>query len=165
VSNVVSWSARKEIGDAHEARVHNELERRGWTVAPYGQGVLPEPIRRALKATDSAMRWDPDLVAALGTSVCLIDAKSAMRGEEAHRYTISRKALRAHLQMWALLDLPIYYVFSNLGVATAVDVMQYCRLARLGETGGYVSLPAGVPVPFDEVFGSPTSAVTALRAA
>lgn len=165
MSNVIEWTERKRVGDAHEARVRDELERRGWTVAPYGQGVLPEPIRRALKTTDSAMRWDPDLVAALGSYVCLIDAKSAMRGEATTRYNISRKALRAHLQMWALRDLPIYYVFSNLGVATAVEVMQYCRLATLGNTSGYVSVPAGVPVPFDEVFGSPQTAMATVRAA
>lgn len=162
---VTSWTARKEVGDAHEARVRYELEQRGWTVAQYGQALLPEQIRRALKVTDSAMRWDPDLVAACGSYVCLVDAKAAMRGADAHRYNISRKALKAHLAMFAMLDLPIYYVFSNLGVATAVDVMQYCRLTAVSQTSGYVSLPAGVPVPFDEVFGSPTPAAQALRAA
>jgi uncharacterized protein YceK len=159
--SVINWAERKTVGDAHELRVRGELEQRGYTVSPYGQGVLAEPIRRALKMTDSSMRWDPDMVAACGSFICLIDAKTAMRGEEAHRYTISRKALSAHLRMSAMLDLPIYYVFSNLGVATAVEVMQHCGLARIGQTGGYVSLPASAPLPFDEVFGAPQAATLA----
>jgi hypothetical protein len=149
------FAERKAVGDEHEVRVRTELERRGWTVAPYGQGILPEQIRRALKHTDSLMRWDPDFVAAQGSSICLVDAKSSIRGDDAWTYTLSRKALRAHLRMWAELDLPIVYVFQNLGVATPAEVMQFCRLASLGEAGGYVSFPAGLPAPFDDYFGAP----------
>lgn len=165
MTNLPTWPDRRAVGDEHERRVREELERRGWTVNPYGQGVLSEEIRRALKTTDSPMRWDPDLVAACGSSICLVDAKTAMRGEAAHHYSISRKAVQAHVQMWARLDIPIYYVFSNLGVATVLDVMHYCRLATLGQTGGYISLPAGIPMPFDEVFGSPPPVGAALRVA
>lgn len=154
VTMLPRYADRKAVGDSHEDRVQRELTQRGWTVAPYGQGVLPEPIRRALRNTDSMMRWDPDMVAAQGSTICLIDAKASMRSEDAWSYTISRKALRAHLRMSADLDLPIYYVFSNLGVATPVEVMQFCRLASLGQAGGYVSFGAGLPRPFDDVFGT-----------
>jgi hypothetical protein len=150
----INWTTRKATGDAHECRVQRELEARGWTVAAYGQGLLPEPIRRALQCTESTMRWDPDIVAARGSTMYLIDAKAAMRGDEARTYTISRKALRAHMRMWVDLDLPIYYVFSDLGVATPAEVMQFCGLERLGEAGGYVSFGCGLPRPFDEAFGS-----------
>jgi hypothetical protein len=166
VATLPAYADRQAVGDAHEQRVRLELEQRGWTVAPYGQGVLPEPIRRALKTTDSPMRWDPDLVAASGSSICLIDAKAAMRGTDAWSYTVSRKALQAHLRMWTTLDLPLYYVFSNLGAATPAEVMQFCRLSRLGNAGGYVSFPAGLPRPFDDVFGQPAmDAMTDLRRA
>lgn len=161
MSNVItpSWEDRKAVGDAHEDRVRWELERRGWTVAPYGQGILPEQIRRALKQTDSPMRWDPDMVAANGSTVCLIDAKASMRGDDAWTYTISRKAVRAHLRMWSELDLPIVYVFSNLGVATPAEVLQFCRLQTTGSAGGYLSFPAGLPRPFDDYFGIPAHQV------
>lgn len=154
--NVTQWAERKAVGDAHEERVRGELERRGWTVAAYGQGILPEPIRQALRHTDSRMRWDPDFVAANGSTLCLIDAKACMRGEDSWTYTISRKAVRAHLRLWADLDLPVVYVFQNLGVATPSEVMQFCRLAAIGEAGGYLSFPAGLPRPFDDYFGVPT---------
>lgn len=165
VTALSTWAERKAVGDPHEDRVRTELEQRGWTTAPYGQGILPEPIRRALKHTDSIMRWDPDLVAAQGSTICMIDAKSSMKGEDAWTYHVSRKAIRSHLRMWAELDLPIYYVFSNLGVATPAQVMQWCRLASIGEAGGYLSLPAGLPMPFDDVFGMPTASVSQLRSA
>ena len=109
------------------------------------------------------MRWDVDMVAAHGSTVCLIDAKNSMRGDDAFTYTISRKALRAGIRMVAELDLPLYYVFANLGVATPAEVMQFCRLASLGEAGGYLSFPAGLPRPFDDVFGC--SPIGVLRAA
>ncbi|MEV1315415.1 hypothetical protein AB0J14_04940 [Micromonospora arborensis] len=149
------WAARKAVGDDHEHRIARELELRLWTVAPYGQGVLPDSIRRALGTTESQMRWDPDLVACQGSTLALIDGKCSMRGEAAHTFTVSRKALRAHVRMWAERDLPIYYVFANMGVATPAEVLQFCRLSSVGEAGGYVSFPAGLPRPFDEVFGPP----------
>jgi hypothetical protein len=166
VTALSTWAERKAVGDPHEDRVRSELEQRGWTAASYGQGILPEPIQRALKHTNSIMRWDPDLVAAQGSSICLVDAKSSMRGDDAWTYHVSRKAIRAHLRMWTELDLPIYYVFHNLGVATPAQLMQWCRLSTLGEAGGYLSIPAGLPVPFDDVFGMPNAAtVSALRRA
>jgi hypothetical protein len=99
------------------------------------------------------MRWDPDLVAAHGSTLCLVDCKSSMRGEDAHLYTISRKALRAHRGLAVDLDLPIYYVFANLGVCTPEEVMQANRLSSLGEAGGYVTIPSGMARPFDDTFG------------
>jgi hypothetical protein len=153
-----SWAERKAVGSEHEQRVWREFEARNHAVARYGQGILPAPIQRALGATDSIMRWDPDLIVAQGTALALIDCKASMRGNSADRYTISKKALRAHLRMSAERELPFYYVFSNLGVATPHEVMQFCGLRTLGAAaGGYVSFLAGRPHPFDEVFGCPVA--------
>lgn len=153
VISMSAWSERKAVGDAHEQRVREELERRGWTVSTYGQAILDERIRRALRTTNSRRRWDPDLIAANGTTIALIDAKSCMRGEDAHTFHISRKALRAGRDLSAADDLPLYYVFANLGVATPTEIMQICRLASLGEAGGYLSFGSGLLRPFDDVFG------------
>lgn len=158
------WNARLATGLEHEERVRAELERRGWTTSPYGQGVLDEQVRRALKLTDSPRRFDPDFIVAQGSTVCGIDAKATMRGDAAHTYTISRKVLEAHLRIWANDDLAIYYVFSNLGVATPHEVMQFCHVTRIGEVNGsYVSFAAGAPRPFDEVFGPPADLSAAVR--
>lgn len=149
------WHERKAVGDDLERRIREELERRGWTAAPYGQGILPDPIRRTLGSTNSNMRWDPDIIAVHGSTACLIDGKSSMRGEDARVFHLSRKALAAGLRIWIERDLPVYYVFANLGVATPAEVMQFCGLSTVGAAGGYVTFAAGAPRPFDEVFGSP----------
>lgn len=122
----------------------------------YGQGVWPERISAALRHTDSAMRWEPDLIASYGSTIRLIDCKASMRGEDAYQYTISRKAITAHLRMFAERDLPIYYVFDNLGVATPYEVMQFCRIDRIGSAGAYLTIQSGMPRPFDDAFGIPS---------
>lgn len=157
---VLDYVQRKAIGDNHEARVQQELERRGWTVGRYGQGILPEVVTRALGRTESRLRWDPEFVVANGSTVCLVDAKGARSGADAYTYTISRKALRAGLRITAELDLPLVYVFANLGVATPFEVMQFCRQLTLGESGGYLSFPSGLARPFDDMFG-PTLSLAA----
>lgn len=150
---VIDFATRKKVGDSHEERVRTELERRGWTVAAYGQGVLPEPITRALGRTNSRLRWDPDLIAARGQDIALIDAKASMRGADAWSYTISKKALQAGLQLWAELDLPVLYVFDNLGVATPAEVLQFCRVPTPSHAAAWLSFATGLPKPFDDVFG------------
>lgn len=158
----MTFADRKAFGDQHEARVRQELERRGWSVAQYGQGILPGAICRALARTESAFRFDPDFVVARGSDICLIDAKSSMRGENARAYTISRKSLRAGVRKVAEVDLPLYYVFHNLGVATPHELMQFSGVSSLGASGGYLSFGSHLPRPFDEVFGhSPISLAAA----
>ena len=44
------------MGDAHERRVAEELALRGWDVSPWGQGVLTEAVRVALRGTESSLR-------------------------------------------------------------------------------------------------------------
>jgi hypothetical protein len=151
---VIEFPVRKAVGDAHEQRVRAELERRGWTVAEYGQGVLPDEIRRPLGRTNSRLRFDPDFIAARGSRVVMVDAKSSMRGENADNFTISRKALDAHMRLWVETGLPMLYVFANLGVASPADVLRFCGLKTTAEAGAYVSFSARMPGPFDATFGA-----------
>lgn len=156
ITSITTWTRRKAVGDGLEKRVREELERRGWTVMPYGQGQWPEAISAALRMTDSTMRHEVDLIAVLGTTLRLIDCKASIRGAEANQYTISRKTLAAHLRMVVDRDLPVYYVFDNLGVLKPWQVLDINGLDRLGGPGGaYLTVPAGAPHPFDEVFGAP----------
>lgn len=160
------WSQRKAVGDAHEARVRAELEARNWTVQPYGQGIFSEQVRHALQTANSEMRYDPDMVAVRNTDICFIDAKASMQGRYADTYRITRRSLNAARRFWVMFDLPVWFVFSNMGVASPADVMDYCGLTRLGAAGGYVSFSAGLPKPFELIFGPPTGGVmSVLRAA
>ncbi len=74
-----NWAAHKAAGDLHEQRVLHELALRGWTAHPFGQGTFPAPIQDALSRTGSALRQLPDMIAARGTDVVTIDAKTSLR--------------------------------------------------------------------------------------
>ncbi|WP_433615408.1 hypothetical protein ACQP2P_11490 [Dactylosporangium sp. CA-139114] len=164
---MTAWDRRKIIGDALEQRVADELRSRAWVVNPWGQGVFEEGIQRALRRTDSSVRWTPDLVAARGETVCFIDCKANMTGGARRRHAIERAAVRAHLQLVAWTDLPVYYVFDDLGVATPYDVLAAGRrgpTSFVGSGAPYYLISTSMDRPFDTVFG-PLQQPIATRAA
>lgn len=120
---MTNWQLRKRVGDAHEQRVAQLLQRRGWDVNQWGQGVLSVPVQTALRGTDSSLRWTPDLLAARGRDIALIDCKARMTSTASRRHAVERAAVRAHLQLTAWVCLPVYYVFDDLGVLTPYDVL------------------------------------------
>jgi hypothetical protein len=164
ITTQASFEQRLATGLDHEQRVQTELEARGWAVSPYGEGVLSDPVRWALQRTESYRRSDPDFYAAHGSTIYGIDAKTAMRGELAAVYRISRRTLADHLRMWAEGEPPIYYVFGNLGVATPAEVLRFHGVDSISQvSGSYVVVDAGRPRPFDEVFGPPALLQAAVR--
>jgi hypothetical protein len=153
---MTSWNARKAVGDALEQTVAEELTLRGWTVNPWGQGILTGPVRGALHRTDSSMRWMPDLVVARGEIVALIDCKGQMTSGTTQRHCIERAAVRAHLQLAAWMELPVYYVFDSLGVLTPHDVVMAGRMGphtNVGSGAPYYLIGTGLDRPFDDIFG------------
>ncbi|MDX5563746.1 hypothetical protein PYK79_10825 [Streptomyces sp. ID05-04B] len=150
------WQQRKAVGDAHEQYVAEELTLRGWEVNAWGQGVLTRSVRGALRRTDSSLRWTPDLVAARGEIVALIDCKSRMTSGASDRHAVERAAVKAHLQLAAWTDLPVYYVFDDLGVLTPHDVLMAGRLGphtRVGSGAPYYLIGTQLDRRFDDIFG------------
>ncbi|MGW1094157.1 hypothetical protein ACWD5W_00020 [Streptomyces sp. NPDC002455] len=148
-----SFQNRKAIGDAHEQRVTQELNRRGWHVSPWGQG-----IRYALHRTSSSLRWTPDLIAAQGRQVVLIDCKSRMTSQTSRRHVVERAAVTAHLQLVAWPQLPLYYIFDNLDLLTPYDALGYGQEGPRTAAGSgtpYLLVPADQSMPFEDVFGRP----------
>lgn len=160
---MTSWGTRKEIGDALETHVRNELRSRGWAADRWGQGILDEQVRGILRQSDSAARWTPDLIAGRDDRICFVDCKAAMTSRASRRHAVERAAVRAHLQLVAWTNLPLYYVFDNLGVATPYDAL------ITGTDGPRQSAGSGTPYfliaaandrSFDSIFGGfgpPTS--------
>jgi hypothetical protein len=145
------------MGDELEQRVAEELTLRGWTVNRWGQGVFTEPVRRALRRTDSPIRWTPDLVAVFLNSWVLIDCKGRMTSTTSKRHAIQRDAVKAHLQYVAWTYLPVYYVFDDLGVLSPHDVLTCGRVGphtRVGSGAAYYLVPESLTRPFDAVFGT-----------
>lgn len=162
---MAEWQARKRLGDQHELRVLNELQRRGWTVHPCGQGTYPGPIQRALSACDSALRQFPDVIAARGVDVVTIDAKTRMRPHTG-RYAISRACVQAGLQFaGANAPIPLYYVLgdasSDLAVLTPAEISAYTMIGHLHPSGAYYFVEAHRARHFDTVFGAIPQAMTA----
>lgn len=140
---------------------------RGWHVNPWGQGVLDEPVREALKSGyGENIRHTPDLLAAREGEVILIDCKSRMTSSDTGRHSISRAAVRAHRQIEAVYDVPIYYVFDDLGVLTPWEVITVGGAGphlRVGNRGSYYLVSAGLTRPFDDVFGAEIGQFDGLR--
>lgn len=152
-----SFQHRKVVGDAHEERVAEELVLRGWDVSAWGQGVLTEAVRSALRGTDSSLRWTPDLVAAKGSEIFLLDCKSRMTSRTTHRHAVERAAVMAHLQLAAWTQLPVCYVFDDLGILTPHDVLVSGRPGPhsvRGSGSAYYLVPTARSLAFDEVFGT-----------
>lgn len=154
-----TWDQRKPIGDAHEQRVALELNQRGWTVDPWGQGILSPAVQRAI----SRSRWAnfPDLVAARTGDLVAIDAKDRVSSAETGRYAISQKCVSFGLQFIAAFGVPIFYVFGNLGVLTPQEVMAYGTIGPRGMGGAYYLINGRLAHQFDDVFGSPVLSSTA----
>jgi Holliday junction resolvase len=149
-----TWSERKTVGDQHEQRVAVELRSRGWEVAPWGQGMLPDAIRQAASRTTWANC--PDLIAARDGDLVTIDCKDRMSSSETGRYAIARKCVSFGLQFVASFGIPTFYVFGNLGVLTPWEVMAYGSVGPRGLGGSYYLVNGRLAHQFDDVFGAPT---------
>ncbi|WP_078940541.1 hypothetical protein [Streptomyces cellulosae] len=154
---MASFQQRKAIGDAHERYVAEQLTVRGWEVDPWGQGLLSGRLQGALRRTDSFIRWFPDLIAAKGEDLVLIDCKGGMTSRKTDRHAVERAAVRAHLQLVAWTGLPVYYVFDGLGVWAPHDVLIAGRKgphSTAGSGAPYFLISASGARCFDDLFGA-----------
>ncbi|MGA5270286.1 hypothetical protein [Streptomyces lydicamycinicus] len=157
---MASFQQRKAIGDVHEQHVAEQLTLRGWEVNPWGQSLLTRRLQDALRRTDSSIRWIPDLIAAKGKGLVLIDCKSRMTSRNTGRHAVERAAVYAHLQLFAWTGLPVYYVFDDLGVLAPHDVLiagQEGPHSAAGSGAPYFLISGGVARSFDGLFGSEKS--------
>lgn len=153
---MMTFEQRLAFGEAHEQHVAEELTLRGWEVSRWGQGILGPQTRQALRHTDGSFRWQPDLVAARDDIVVMIDCKCRMTSKATDRHAVERAAVKAHRLLIAADDLPLYYVFDDLGVLTPDDVLAAGRLGphtRLGSGAPYYLVSTTVARPFDDLFG------------
>lgn len=155
---MTSFTTRLAVGEEHERRVQRELEERGWTVARWGQGILPEPVRRAIQENGSRFRHFPDLIASRPGELVTVDAKDRMRSTETNRYAVAHECVTFGLQFMAAFGIPVYYAFGNLGVLCPTEIMSYGRIGPRATGGGaYYLVPERLAHNFDDVFGSPES--------
>ena len=155
---------RLRIGQAHERQVQTELERRGWYVQPWGQGLLDDRVRQALndRAPIVLWRWIPDLIAVRGERIYLVDPKTDYRPESPN-FSIEISAIQAHRAM-SCLGLRIVYVFGDLTCNTPENIRPVGwfmpdpgrrRVAANGSGTPFALVLKSEQVPFDSCFGAP----------
>lgn len=153
----MTWDKSKAVGDAHEARVMQELASREWHTAQWGQAILPDPVRRALSASNTRWRHFPDIVAVRNGEIVAIDCKDRMASTTTGRYAIKRDCVSFGLQFLAAFNIPIFYVFGNLGVLTPTEVTSYGTIGPRATGGAYYLIGDRLGHNFDDVFGSPVA--------
>lgn len=119
------FSRRLEIAQNHEADVRNMLTLEGWLCEPFGQGMLSEQMRAALRDYPMGIRWMPDLIAhhRLGRwKPMLVDAKTCFRTRKTNNHSIEIRALESHERLEIAWDIPTIYVWDDLLTATPAHV-------------------------------------------
>lgn len=162
----MNGQTRLHVGQAHELEVAKQLERRGWAVKPWGQGLFDDNIRQALinrKDPVVYWRWIPDLIAVRGETVYLVDPKTDMRTDTPN-FSIELDAFIAHNAMRAL-GLHIVYVWADLTCNTPGRLVSAGLFTpepgrnRVATTNGsgtsFMLVRKDAQMPFDKVFGPP----------
>lgn len=155
------WQTRKQLSDAHEAVVLLLLNDAGWVAEPWGQALVSERLRQALKQVPSCpARWAPDILAVRDREWAFVDAKAEIRGDTPN-FSIEKSAVRSHFSWW---------IGHNAGTAKFIYVWDDFRCSYIDDLndtkglheGHFAGVGSGTPFwlipkqatrPFDEVFG------------
>lgn len=153
------WETRKQLAEAHEECVLDLLRQAGWVADHWGQGMLTEDLRSALRATKSPVRYAPDLLAVRGSTVAFIDAKSEIR-QDTPNFSLEKAAFQAHSQWWAGNGGHLVYVWDDFRVSHILDVTKQVADGQI-RTGNFHGSGSGTPFylipkattePFESVF-------------
>lgn len=158
----MNFSARKAMAAQHEKAVAARLESAQWNVDPFGQGLLPERQRTALRELDTPLRWLPDLIASkCGTRprIILVDAKTGWRTDTPN-YCIEKSAIDADFACLGMFRLDVLLVTGDFRVLSPSQVHRHGRLHDGRNTNGgsgtpFYLVPKTLAKDFDAVFGEP----------
>lgn len=152
---------RIRLGEAHERAVAARLVEQGWTVQPWGQGVMQEDIRTSMFHQPHTVfwRWIPDLIAIRGSRVVLVDPKTE-KNHATGNHALELDAWSAH-QIMAPLGLPIVYVWADFTCNTPDRVRPHRVVypkadgisIRDGSQTPFVLVKKSDQHPFEQWFG------------
>lgn len=119
--------ARLEQGKVFEAAVGDRLRAHGWTVEPFGQALLSEAIRTALRRhAHLPLRWMPDLLAVRGDDLpVMVDAKGGRT--DTPNYAIERDAFDGALRWWWAMRTQHWIVWHDFHWSTIDQISQGLR--------------------------------------
>ena len=135
-----SFATRISAGVGHEQAVIDRLNREGWLAERFGQALLTEACRNAMKSwSDCAlrptlMRWLPDILACSPMKLFLVDAKCGRT--DTPNYDIESASVEAHQAIVDHLYTPVVYVFEDWRVMTPRTAIERgVRRSGSGTTG------------------------------
>lgn len=152
---MTTYTMRKKLGDRHEERVTEELRKRGWRVTLYGMGTQRALPKAMIAANGSPLRYEPDLMISPYNAphrVHLIDCKAQFDAAETHP-AVNEECVRAQLALMGAVQLPIWYVFSDLSVCAPNDVIGLNDKIEPSIGSAHFRVPACLNRGFDSVFG------------
>jgi len=152
---MTTFDERAAVGEAHEILVADELYQRNWIVTRWGQGILPEITRQAIRDAQCKFAHFPDLIAARDDEVIAIDAKASLHSVKTGRYAVSYDCVTFGVKFYANFEMPLYYVFDNLGVLIPTEIRAYGRRGPSSPRGAYYLVPGELAHRFDDIFGEP----------
>lgn len=106
-------SFHRRMADAHtwEEAVTRGLQRIGWKACRYGQGMLTDEVRDALRRIDTPIRWHPDVIAIRGDVAYFVDAKAGR--EDTPNHSIERSSLAAFHDWYMHSRIPVVIVWRD----------------------------------------------------
>lgn len=138
----MTFTERLTDATRHEHDVAERLRAHGWTVEPFGQALLVEAIRTALRHyAHLPLRWMPDLLGVRGDDIpVLIDAKWGR--SDTPNYDLERDAFDAHLRWWWAMRTQFWYVWHDFHYSTIEQISRgindghICKGAYRGNGSG-----------------------------
>lgn len=178
------YADRLERGVQWEIALSHKLEKWGWAVAPFGVATLPGVVSlgrvrdggpppgalykalleyRDAKGRPSGLRWLPDMIAARGPLLRLIDAKSGRH--DTGNYAVEYRSLMIGRIVEVEFNTPVFYVWDDGGVlsprAIALNYPQIevrtpadYEFFTKGSREPFVLVSKRIARPATEVFGT-----------
>lgn len=137
------FATRNQLATAHETLVIDLFRSAGWTIDRWGQALLTEIIRDALRRTPSYLRWAPDAVAVAGADVLLVDAKTEIRQDTAY-FALEAAALDAHICWSMAMQHDVIYVWDDLTTSSVSDIQRGVAQGTV-RSGPYRGNGSGTP--------------------
>lgn len=119
-----TFSRRMHLVMPHEQQVIERLTDAGWYATKWGQELLHEDVRRALRNARpiSYARWMPDILATRDGELRWIDAKATgSENRDTGNYSLEKDAHTANL-LWSQWFGIVYYVWGDFMVSRAPDL-------------------------------------------
>jgi hypothetical protein len=145
---------RLEFSRHHEERVVAEFRQRGFTVDPFGQALLTDAARLALRSVKppSGLRWIADFIVwRSDVSAFLVDAKASLR-TDTQSFSIELASYETQLA-FERINQPVIFVFADMSWNRACDLRPHreCAGSSRGSGTPFVLVWKRDQRPFDEI--------------